>query len=156
MPAAGKNLRYGVPLLVASFAIFAVALFGIAQLLNEKPAAADDGGGGGGGNGGGGTVVAGQPVAVTVVAKDIQFQPRAIKAGVGVEVTVTLDNQDAGVLHNISFYTTPQASEVIFEGELFPGVATKEEVFTAPASAGNYFFRCDVHPDQMTGTFIVE
>ena len=91
-----------------------------------------------------------------MVAKDIQFSPRAIKAGVGVEVTVTLDNQDAGVLHNISFYDSPQASNVILEGELIAGVATVVETFTAPSSPGSYFFRCDVHPDQMTGSLIVE
>jgi hypothetical protein len=29
-----------------------------------------------------------------------------------------------------------------------------DTVFTTPA-AGNYFFRCDVHPTSMTGTFTV-
>jgi len=28
--------------------------------------------------------------------------------------------------------------------------------FVAPTAPGNYFFRCDVHPDQMTGTFVVD
>ena len=29
-------------------------------------------------------------------------------------------------------------------------------VFDAPERPGNYFFRCDVHPDTMTGTFRVQ
>jgi hypothetical protein len=30
------------------------------------------------------------------------------------------------------------------------------EKFTAPSTPGTYYFHCDVHPDQMNGTFIVQ
>jgi plastocyanin len=73
-----------------------------------------------------------------------------------VEVTVTLDNQDAGVLHNVAFYTDRSASSAIHVGELITGVATEDVVFTAPSTPGSYFFRCDVHPDTMTGAFNVQ
>jgi hypothetical protein len=91
-----------------------------------------------------------------VVAKDLKFDRSSIAAGSGAPVTITLDNQDAGVLHNIAFYTTRAATTRIAVGELFAGVATKDLAFTAPSSGGNFFFRCDVHPDTMTGTFIVQ
>jgi len=45
-------------------------------------------------------------VAVTIIAKNILFDKRSFTAGVGSQITVTLDNQDAGVLHNIAFYTS--------------------------------------------------
>ena len=48
------------------------------------------------------------------------------------------------------------ASTKIYVGELTAGPGKLTEKFKAPASAGNYFFRCDAHPDQMTGTFVVK
>jgi len=33
--------------------------------------------------------------------------------------------------------------------------ATTTYTFTAPSTPGTYFFRCDVHPETMTGQFIV-
>jgi hypothetical protein len=70
-------------------------------------------------------------------------------------VTIVFDNQDAGVLHNVAFYTNNRATQQIFVGEVFPGPMVKQESFTAPGVAGNYYFRCDVHPDAMNGTFSV-
>jgi plastocyanin len=35
------------------------------------------------------------------------------------------------------------------------GPTTTTYTFTAPSTPGSYFFRCDVHPTQMTGTFVV-
>jgi hypothetical protein len=59
------------------------------------------------------------------------------------------------VIHNLAFYTSKSASQVIHKGEPFPGIASRDETFTAPSTPGSYFFRCDVHPDTMTGTFLV-
>jgi plastocyanin len=69
---------------------------------------------------------------------------------------VTLDNQDIGVLHNIAFYTSNRATEKIAVGNLVTGPATDTLTFTAPDRPGTYFFRCDVHPDTMTGAFSVK
>jgi plastocyanin len=154
MPALGNNIRLGGALLVISFAVFAAILYGAAQIVDEKETAAAAEGAPV--DGGGPPAAAGQPVTVDLLAKDLSFSPRTIRAAVSVEVTVRLDNQDSGVLHNVAFYETPQAQEEIFVGELITGVAQIEEVFTAPARPGTYFFRCDVHPDLMTGSFIVD
>jgi plastocyanin len=102
------------------------------------------------------TTTPGGPVAVTHVAKNLAFVKRTITASPGAAITVTLNNQDAGVSHNVSFYTNKSATTKIFVGDLDPGPATRDEKFTAPTAPGNYFFRCDVHPDQMTGTFVVK
>lgn len=60
----------------------------------------------------------------------------------------------SGVLHNVAVYQTEDADESIFVGELFQGDQTMTYQFDTPAP-GSYFFRCDVHPTQMTGTFTV-
>lgn len=56
--------------------------------------------------------------------------------------------------HNIAFYTSP-ATTVIYKGKTTTGVATITYTFDAPTTPGTYFFRCDVHPNTMTGEFIV-
>src|SRR5439155_15272402 len=91
-----NNLRYGVPMLVASFAVFAVLLFGGVQLVKTAPVAA---------GGGSGTIgKAGEPASVTVVAKELHFDKGQIAVAAAAELTVTFDNQDPGVSHNLAFY----------------------------------------------------
>jgi plastocyanin len=141
------NLTRGVPLFLIAFIVSALALYGGALLVEtEEPAAGAQGGEGGPGGG---------PAVVTVVAQNIKFDKSTITATAGLDVTVTLDNRDAGVLHNIAFYTNRSATSKIFGGPIITGPATNTSTFPAPG-AGNYFFRCDVHPDTMTGTFIVQ
>lgn len=89
-----------------------------------------------------------------IVASNLLFNPRSLAAPPEAQVTVRLDNRDAGVLHNFSVYRTNQATQQIFTGELHTGPGTKDYSFRAPGP-GTYFFRCDVHPDTMTGTFNV-
>lgn len=88
-----------------------------------------------------------------VVAQDLAFDTDTIMLPPDVESTLTLDNQEAGVTHNIAIYTDDTASEALFEGATFPGVAS-ETYAVPPLAAGEYFFRCDVHPD-MNGTVVV-
>jgi plastocyanin len=140
------NLRLGVPLLFVAFIVSFLALYGGAILVDTEETAAVNGGEGGPGGG---------PAVVTIVAQNIKFDKGTITATAGLDVTVTLDNRDAGVLHNIAFYTNRSATSKIFGGAIITGPATETFTFPAPG-AGNYFFRCDVHPDTMTGTFIVQ
>jgi plastocyanin len=145
----GINATVGVVLLLVAFGISAPLLYGGTQLIKSDEVAADTGGGGGGGATGG-------PAAVTVIAQNLSFSLKSITVSSGVEVTVTLDNRDAGVLHNIAFYTSRAATTKIFGGKLTTGPAVDTEKFTAPSTPGTYYFHCDVHPDQMNGTFIVQ
>ncbi len=73
----------------------------------------------------------------------------------GALVTVNFNNMDAGVLHNVAVYTDSSAATPIFQGATVTGPTTTTYTFTAPATPGTYFFRCDVHPTTMTGTFVV-
>ena len=93
---------------------------------------------------------------VNVIAKNLQFNVRSIAAVKGKTITVNFDNQDTGVLHNMAFYQDKTSRAKIYVGEVTTGVAAVQYLFQAPTTAGNYYFRCDVHPDQMTGTFAVK
>jgi plastocyanin len=92
--------------------------------------------------------------AVTVTAKNIKFDKKTIVVPAGQEVSLTLDNEDSGTLHNIAIYTDDDDKEEIHRGDLFKGKDQQTYTFTAPA-AGVYLFRCDAHPD-MNGAFIVK
>jgi plastocyanin len=92
---------------------------------------------------------------LSIEAKSNTFDKKQLTAPAHTEVSVEVDNLDAGVLHNFSVYRGRDAREAIHVGQLFPGIAKQPEKFTTP-DPGSYFFRCDVHPDTMTGTFVVQ
>ena len=89
---------------------------------------------------------------IQLVAEGILFDQRALTAAANAPVTVQLDNRDVGVQHNFSLYTDRSANQNIFMGEIVVGPIVQNYSFDAPAP-GSYFFRCDVHPDTMTGSF---
>jgi plastocyanin len=62
---------------------------------------------------------------------------------------------DSGIPHNFAVYTNSAATTTIFKGQVITGPGATTYTFTAPDQAGTYFFRCDVHPAQMTGEFVV-
>jgi len=144
------NLKLGAILLVLTFAVTAPLLYGGALLVDKEGAEA-----GGEGAASGEPPPAGGPVSVTLVAQNSRFDKSTIAASPGASVTVTLENRDAGVPHNVAFYTNRSASQPIFKGNLITGPATETVTFNAPSAPGSYFFRCDVHPDTMTGVFRV-
>jgi plastocyanin len=81
---------------------------------------------------------------------------KSITVKAGAQVTINFNNMDSGVPHNFAAYTDQSAATVIFKGDTVTGPGTKTYTFTAPTTPGTYFFRCDVHPTQMTGQFIVQ
>lgn len=101
------------------------------------------------------TTPSGQTVDVYLMAKNIAFNKSTITVPAGATVKVHFDNEDQGVPHNFAVYTNSQATDKIFSGTIITGVAQTTYTFTAPSNPGNYFFRCDVHPTVMTGTFVV-
>ncbi len=97
----------------------------------------------------------GTSVAMTLTAKDIAFDTSTLSAPAGSTVALTFVNNDAGVPHNFALYTDSTAATSIFRGANISGPATTTYTFTAPATPGSYFFRCDPHPETMTGSFVV-
>lgn len=95
-------------------------------------------------------------VKLTVIAESTSFDTKTIIVPVGAEVEIVLKNQDEGVPHNIAVYENEKAVKPIFKGKIITGVSEIVYNFTAPATPGTYFFRCDVHPKMMFGDFIVK
>jgi len=93
--------------------------------------------------------------AVDIVSKAVAFDKSEIRVASGQEITIRHDNQDEGVVHNIAIYKTSEAQDLIAGTELEPGPVEQELVVEA-LEPGEYFYRCDLHPTQMTGVLIVE
>ncbi len=83
-----------------------------------------------------------------------KFEQSELTVPAGEEVTVTLDNRDTGQLHNWAVYQDESAGERLFTTGICPGPCQEKVTFTV--DAGEYFFRCDIHPVQMTGTLIAK
>lgn len=89
-----------------------------------------------------------------IAADKLLFDTDCLAVRAGVPFTIEFENRDAGVPHNVAVYTDQTAAKVLFHGDLFDGVATRTYQ-VGPLEPGTLFFRCDVHPATMTGTFVV-
>ena len=95
-----------------------------------------------------------QSVSIDLVAQSFSFSPSTITVPAGSNVTIHFANKDSAP-HNFAAYETSAVQKSIFVGKIITGpTATIDYTFTAPTAPGNYFFRCDVHPN-MNGSFIV-
>jgi plastocyanin len=92
---------------------------------------------------------------VTVSAQNSAFSERCLAAPAHEPFTIELKNMDPGVPHKLSIFTDASASKALFVGDLVNGPGTSTYHVTA-LEPGTYFFWCDVHPAQMTGTFVVK
>ncbi len=84
----------------------------------------------------------------------IQFDTVDITVPADQPVTLTADNVDPGIPHNWALYTDESASEQLAATEICSDCT--ETIAFEPPDPGVYFFRCDVHPTEMVGTFVVE
>jgi plastocyanin len=87
-------------------------------------------------------------VSLTFRAANLAFDQSIVRVPAGATVTATLQNDDEGVEHNLSFSLAGLA-----HGETCKGPCTRTQSFTA-AEPGSYYFLCTLH--DMVGTFIVE
>ena len=89
-----------------------------------------------------------------VSATATAFDTSCLAAPAGVPFTMVFTNNDVSVPHNVSIYTDTTATKSMFTGD--PVVGPGSITYHVPKlSAGTYYFRCDIHPTQMFGTFVV-
>jgi plastocyanin len=95
---------------------------------------------------------------ITVVAKNIKFDTNCIAVTAGQPFTVTLDNEDPQTPHSLAFLASHTSAQVFATTGTFTGVDKKTVTFTPDKfpGPGTYHFHCEVHPDQMNGTFIIK
>lgn len=83
-----------------------------------------------------------------------KFEKTDITIDGGKTVTITVNNTDTGVRHNFTLYKTKEDADANKDELAKTDICTAPCVQTADVNltAGKYFFHCDVHPSQMTGT----
>ena len=105
----------------------------------------------------GGCVPSGTSLQIS--AQNTSFDKDCLAAPADQPFTIEFSNQDTGVPHNVSIYENQEATKLLggatgptdtIDG---PATATYD---VKPLPAGKFFFRCDVHPTAMFGTFVVK
>ena len=98
---------------------------------------------------------------VEVTAQNVSFDKKDITVKADGEVRIRLTNKDDATDHNIAFYNSESDLTPVSDGSvgvIFAGSTegvTDDTVFALPGP-GTYYFRCDVHPTIMFGTFTVQ
>ncbi|HXH21979.1 MAG TPA: cupredoxin domain-containing protein [Dehalococcoidia bacterium] len=87
-------------------------------------------------------------------ARGMKFDQRALAAPARTGVSLTFSNEDSGVLHNVAIYRDKSAKEKVYATPLMGGKKVESYEFETPGP-GQYYFRCDAHPD-MHGTLFVQ
>lgn len=149
-------LRRGAPIVLSLALAFGLAACAEGETEssaagNDASAAASAGADGNGAEGGGDAAVSGGTVEVT--AADLAFNVDTITAPAGESFTVTFTNNEA-VPHNFSVYTEEGGDEIAVGNIINEGET--DEITIEGLEPGEYFFVCDVHPIEMTGTLVVE
>jgi cytochrome c oxidase subunit II len=94
-----------------------------------------------------------------IAAKNTAFDKDCLAEPANKAFTLTFNNQDTGIPHNVEIYTDKTASKRL------GGATGPADLITGPASTtyrvpalppGRYYFHCDAHPDSMTGTLVVK
>jgi plastocyanin len=121
----------------------------------------DDDDTGDGGNGGDGETDAatsapagnGDEADLTITVADFAFNPNEFTVPAGSDVVIAITNEDS-TDHNFTVYT--DAGFTNMQGTTLPLPAGASDSIFGTFPAGEYFFRCEIHPSQMQGSFTAE
>ena len=89
---------------------------------------------------------------VNVTANNTAYDVGTINAPSGAPFTIHFTNAE-GVPHNIAVF--PQSGDAIAKTEIITGPSATADLTVPALQPGTYPFRCDVHPQQMTGSIVV-
>ncbi|HJT38278.1 MAG TPA: cupredoxin domain-containing protein [Actinomycetota bacterium] len=90
------------------------------------------------------------------MAKNISWDTSQLLFKANSKVTVTVDNQDAGVPHNFAIWTDPnRLQNEIYVPKMDVTGPAKGEYVIPPLKPGTYYFECDIHKN-MNGTLKVQ
>lgn len=88
---------------------------------------------------------------LTITAQGSAWSTDTLAALAGTPITLTVDNQDSGVAHNIVIFNGEDETALrLAETPIEPGPVTQTLNF-GPLEPGDYYYHCDVHPN-MFGT----
>ncbi len=118
-----------------ALALAGALLFGLVACGSDSDTGSSDGGGDGL-----------PPGDVVLTADNIAWSTDELQAPADTDFTIVIDNQDAGVQHNLDIKDTD------FKTELEAGVSAQVLQINLPA--GDYDYVCDLHPN-MTGSLTV-
>lgn len=91
---------------------------------------------------------------ITLIAKNTLFDKSELRAKAG-EITITFDNQDGGIVHNLHVYKGQDADgEDVGATELEAGPIV--QTLKLDLEPGEYFYVCNAHPATQFGKLIVE
>jgi len=99
------------------------------------------------------TTASAAPSSLVLVASNILFDKKDLSAAAGT-VTLDLDNQDAGVPHNLHVFSGTSATGASLGATALEAGPIRQSLKLELAK-GQYSFVCDVHPTTMTGTITV-
>lgn len=97
--------------------------------------------------------------AFAVSMGDSFFDPNEVTVAAGADVAFDISN-DGVAIHNMRIAGADgqynSDDDAVSDPQLMPGGGTGTLTWTAPEEAGTIDFRCDFHPQVMTGTITVE
>ncbi|MBI5287579.1 MAG: cupredoxin domain-containing protein [Chloroflexi bacterium] len=91
---------------------------------------------------------------IDLVAKNTLWDKTELEAKAG-KVTFNVDNQDAGLVHNLHIYKGKDADGTDLGATELEAGPVKQKL-ELELEAGEHFFTCDAHPATMSGKLEVE
>jgi plastocyanin len=101
------------------------------------------------------SAASGGETSIDVRAADFSFDPATFKVAAAENATISLNNTGAAP-HTLTVYRDEEFTEPIEGADTGTVSAGSQGDFTASFQAGEYFFRCEIHPTRMQGEFEAE